>query len=145
MYPELWRSWSVAPRPAVRPIHLRTLILDYTMIGKVRPTSEPLVQLLLRATDRKCAGLITELGAWGPWINGGGWLRLDGQSVDRLFPGTPKIEAALDGAVLGKIEIAYQPGHPFGFLPAFFVVEFALCLPLWEANHWVAKAKEKID
>jgi hypothetical protein len=115
------------------------------MIGKVRSTSQPLMQLLLRATDRKCAGLITELGAWGPWINGGGWLRLDGQSVDLLFRETSKIEAALDDAILGQIEIAYQPGHPFGFLSSIYVGEVALCLPLWEPNHWVAKAKEKID
>jgi Nucleotidyltransferase domain len=95
--------------------------------------------------DRKCAGLITELGAWGPWINGGGWLRLDGQSVDLLFRETSKIEAALDDAILGQIEIAYQPGHPFGFLSSIYVGEVALCLPLWDPSHWVAKAKEKID
>jgi hypothetical protein len=95
--------------------------------------------------DRKCAGLVTALGAWGPWINGGGWLRLDGQPVDLLYRETSKIETALDNAIIGQIEIAYQPGHPFGFLSSIYVGEVALCLPVWDPSRWVAKAKAKID
>jgi hypothetical protein len=41
--------------------------------------------------------------------------------------------------------MAYQPGHPFGFLSSIYVGEVALCQPLWDPMHWVAKAKEKID
>jgi hypothetical protein len=95
--------------------------------------------------DRKCAGLITAIGEWGPWINGGGWLRLDGRPVDLLYRETAKIEAALDHAINGQIEIGYQPGHPFGFLSSIYVGEVALCQPLWDPGRWVAKAKAKIN
>jgi hypothetical protein len=40
--------------------------------------------------DRRCAGLVTAIGEWGPWINGGGWLQLDGHQVDR-----PRRDASL--------------------------------------------------
>ena len=70
---------------------------------------------------------------------------MDGQPVDLLYRETSKIETALDNAIIGQIEIAYQPGHPFGFLSSIYVGEIALCLPLWDPSHWVAKAKAKID
>src|SRR3982074_3141697 len=41
--------------------------------------------------------------------------------------------------------MAYQPGHPFGFFSSIYVGEVALCQPLWDPMHGVAKAKEKID
>ncbi len=58
--------------------------------------------------DRKSAGLVTAIGEWGPWINGGGWLQLEGRPVDLLYRETGKIEGALDNAINGQIEMAYQ-------------------------------------
>ncbi len=58
---------------------------------------------------------------------------------------TGKVEGALDNAINGQIEMAYQPGHPFGFLSSIYVGEVALCQPLWDPGHWVAKAKAKTD
>jgi hypothetical protein len=95
--------------------------------------------------DRRCAGLVTAIGDWGPWINGGGWLQIGGRRVDLLYRETTKIGAVLDDAINGRIEIAYQPGHPFGFLSSIYVSEVALCGPLWDPDHWVAKAKAKIN
>src|SRR5512145_3565151 len=34
--------------------------------------------------DSHRAGLITPIGGWGPWINGGGWLTVQLQAVDFL-------------------------------------------------------------
>src|SRR5687767_5158675 len=28
---------------------------------------------------------ITQIGEWGPWINGGGWFRIGGTKVDLLY------------------------------------------------------------
>jgi Nucleotidyltransferase domain len=67
--------------------------------------------------DRRCAGLVTAIGEWGQWINGGGWLRMDGHPIDLLYRETTKTEAVLDDAINRRIEIAYQPGHPFAFYP----------------------------
>src|SRR5258708_2198221 len=95
--------------------------------------------------DRKSAGLVTAIGEWGPSINGGGWLQFEERPVDLLYRETGKVEGALDNAINGQIEMAYQPGHPFGFQSSIYVGEVALCQPLWDPGHWVAKAKAKTD
>jgi Nucleotidyltransferase domain len=95
--------------------------------------------------DRRSSGLVTAIGGWGPWINGGAWLQLDRRPVDLLYRETAKVEMAIERAMEGEIEIVYQPGHPFGFLSPIYVGEVALCQPLWDPGHWVAKAKDKID
>jgi nucleotidyltransferase-like protein len=93
--------------------------------------------------DRGCRGLVTAIGEWGPWINGGGWLQMDGHPVDLLYRETTKIEAVLDDAIDGRVEIAYQPGHPFGFLSSIYVSEVALCSPLWDPDFGLRKQKQK--
>ena len=37
------------------------------------PAVEALDQVAATYDDRKQSGLVTEIGGWGPWINGGGW------------------------------------------------------------------------
>jgi Nucleotidyltransferase domain len=94
--------------------------------------------------DRKCAGLVTAIGDWGPWINGGAWLQLDGRPVDLLYRETKKMETAIDMAIDGRVEIVHQGGHPFGFLSSIYVGEVVHCQPLWDPDRWVANAKAKI-
>lgn len=36
--------------------------------------------------DERRNGVITSLGEWGPWINGGGWLKVDGALCHFLHP-----------------------------------------------------------
>lgn len=59
---------------------------------------------------------ITDIGDWGPWINGGGWLKVDGTDVDILFRDTRKVSATVDICLNGGIAIDHQCGHPFGFV-----------------------------
>ena len=42
------------------------------------PDVEDLRRLARDLDDRRLPDLATGLGAWGPWINGGGWLRVEG-------------------------------------------------------------------
>src|SRR5688572_22035902 len=35
--------------------------------------------------DEHRADVITEIGGWGPWINGGGWLKVEAHPVDFLY------------------------------------------------------------
>jgi predicted nucleotidyltransferase len=35
--------------------------------------------------DEHRKDIITDPGEWGPWINGGGWLKIDDMAVDILF------------------------------------------------------------
>jgi hypothetical protein len=115
------------------------------MIGETHSMSACWTQLRRSAMTARRSGLVTAFGGWGPWIDGGGWLQIDGHPVDLLYRETRKIEAVLDDAIDGRIEVAYQPGHPFGFLSSIYLSEVALCLPLWDPHRWIAKAKAKIN
>jgi hypothetical protein len=80
--------------------------------------------------DRGAAAEVTPLGGWGPWIDGGGWLLIDGIHVDLLYRDLERVASAIDDARAGKIEPHYQPGHPHAFLPTIYVGEAAYARPL---------------
>jgi hypothetical protein len=101
-------------------------------------------QVAAKHDDRKQSGLVTAIGGWGRWINGGGWLRVDGAAVDLLYRDTSKVESVIDRCILGDIEVAYQPGHPLGFLSPIYSSEIAVCRPLWDPAGWVAINKGRL-
>jgi hypothetical protein len=107
-------------------------------------TVETLDQVAARHDDRKQLGLVTSIGGWGPWINGGGWLRVDGAAIDLLYRDTSKVESVIDLCIAGHIEIAYQPGHPLGFLSSIYAGEVSVCRPLWDPTNWVASNKARL-
>jgi hypothetical protein len=94
--------------------------------------------------DRNQSGLVTPIGGWGPWINGGGWLRVGGAAVDFLYRDTSKVESVIDRCLVGDIEVAYQPGHPLGFLSSIYAGEVSVCRPLWDPAGWVTSSKRRL-
>ena len=101
-------------------------------------------QVAARYDDRREPGLVTAIGRWGPWINGGGWLRIDGSPVDLLYRDTSKVKSFIDRCIAGSIEVVYQPGHPFGFLSSIYEGEIAVCQTLWDPTGWVAGSKKRL-
>jgi predicted nucleotidyltransferase len=95
--------------------------------------------------DEHRADVITNLGGWGPWINGGGWLSIQSHPVDFLYRDLEKVSAVIDDCLHGKVEIFYQPGHPFGFVSSIYLAEVAVCQPLWDAEEIISELKKKID
>ncbi len=78
--------------------------------------------------------LITAIGEWGKWINGGGWLQIEGVAVDFLYRDIVKVNRVIEDCCNGKITIDYQPGHPHGFVSSIYMGEVAICLPLHDSN-----------
>jgi predicted nucleotidyltransferase len=87
--------------------------------------------------------LITAPGGWGPWINGGGWLTIQGQAVDLLFRDLYQVTRVILDALDGRFEMAYQPGHPQGFASYIYLAEVALCRPLWDPHNTIRGLKLK--
>ena len=77
-----WPPWRSAARGRgeVRPDSDVDLGLYYC--PGVPPNIEGLRRLAKELDDRHLPDLVTEIGEWGPWINGGGWLRVAGRPVD---------------------------------------------------------------
>jgi predicted nucleotidyltransferase len=94
--------------------------------------------------DENRTDVITPLGGWGPWINGGGWLRIQSTPVDFLYRDLVKVEAVIDSCLNGKVETFYQPGHPHGFVSSIYLGEVAICQPLWDPEGSIAELKSKV-
>ncbi len=65
-------------------------------------------------------------GEWGPWVNGGAWLTVDGVAVDWILRDLDRVEAVWSDCRAGSFEVGVQPGHPLGFWSPCYVGEVAL-------------------
>jgi hypothetical protein len=86
---------------------------------------------------------VTALGEWGPWINGGGWLRLGGHKVDLLYRDMTKVAAVIADCTAGSVTMHYQPGHPHGFCSAIWMGEVALCRSIRDPTGAIAALKAR--
>lgn len=82
--------------------------------------------------DNHRENVLNTPGQWGPWINGGAWLTVDGTPIDILLRNKEKVEDVVKDCIEGKITIDYQSGHPFGFINAIYAAETHYCKPLWQ-------------
>ena len=74
------------------------------------------LRLLARELDdRHPPDAVTDFGEWGPWINGGGWLTIEGRRVDWLYRDLDLIERTVGECSVGRPAVYFQPGHPHGF------------------------------
>lgn len=94
--------------------------------------------------DEHRKNVITDPDDWGPWINGGGWLNIDGIAVDILFRDTHKVITVIDDCINGKISIDYQCGHPFGFVNSIYMGEVAYCKILSTNNNIILEQKKRL-
>ncbi len=96
------------------------------------------------ADDAHRPNVVTPIGGWGPWINGGGWLTVQAHPVDLLYRDLRTVTTVVRECVAGHPQIAYQPGHPHGFLTAIYLAEIALCRVLWDPTGALAHLKEQV-
>jgi hypothetical protein len=88
---------------------------------------------------------VTAVGEWGPWINGGAWLTVEGRRVDLLYRDLGKVRAVIEGCHAGRVERVYQPGHPHAFVSSIYMGEVALCRVLWDPDTVLGPLKRQCD
>jgi Nucleotidyltransferase domain len=59
------------------------------------PDVERLRGVVRSLVDEPAAAQVTEVGGWGPWIVGGGWLTIGGQKVDLLYRPIESVETVI--------------------------------------------------
>ncbi|WP_169082452.1 nucleotidyltransferase domain-containing protein [Paenibacillus sp. PL91] len=91
--------------------------------------------------DSRQKNLVTRIGEWGPWINGGGWLEIRSVPVDFLYRDLDKVSAVVDDCLQGKISVHYQAGHPHAFCSSIYMGEAAVCKSLWDPNGRIKQLK----
>lgn len=70
---------------------------------------------------------ISEIGGWGPWVNGGAWLVVGGTRVDWIYRDVDRVAAIWADCCAGRYEIGVQAGHPLGYYSHVYPGEVALC------------------
>ena len=86
---------------------------------------------------------VTQLGEWGQWINGGGWLTIDGVKVDLLYRELDLVHHVVDEAQAGRFTMDYQVGHPHGFCSVILAGEVATCRILHECSGQLSDLKKR--
>jgi predicted nucleotidyltransferase len=107
------------------------------------PDITALNRLASELDDKHRVNLVTAIGEWGKWINGGAWLQVEGVAVDFLYRDLAKVNRVIDDCHAGQITIDYQPGHPHGFVSSIYMGEVAICQPLYDPDGVLETLKTK--
>ncbi|MER5476096.1 nucleotidyltransferase domain-containing protein [Streptomyces sp. NPDC002734] len=84
-------------------------------------------------------------GEWGPWINGGVWLIVDGTKTDILLRDHDRVDTVLRQAAEGTITVDHQPGHPHGFVSTIYAGEVRHNVPLHDPRGRLAASRALVD
>jgi hypothetical protein len=95
--------------------------------------------------ERHASGLVTPLGAWGPGVNGAGWLTIGGRRVDLLYRDLWRVRAVIEQCLRGEIGAVYQLGHPLGFQNQIYAGELHVCRTLYDPAAELAALKQLVE
>ncbi|GAA1680222.1 nucleotidyltransferase domain-containing protein [Nonomuraea maheshkhaliensis] len=86
---------------------------------------------------------VTDPGGWGPWVDGGGWLTVDGWRVDWIYRDLDRVRRVWADCQAGRYEIGFQVGHPLGFYSHAYAGEVSLCQVLADPGRELAALREE--
>lgn len=93
--------------------------------------------------SEKRIGLIAPPGAWGNWVNGGGWLMINGYHVDLILRDILRVEQAIMDCHAGRITAHYQTRHPHAYLNAMYMGELAICRIVSDCDGKIQELQDK--
>lgn len=87
---------------------------------------------------------ITRPGDWGPWVDGGGWLRIQGMPVDWIYRDLGRVRGAWRDCCAGRVVFHTQAGHPLGVPNFAYAGEVALGVVLSDPTGSLAGLKDEM-
>lgn len=88
--------------------------------------------------------VVTDLGGWGRWVNGGAWLTIQGQRVDFLYKNIDFISTIIDDCNRGEIQWDYFQQPPYGFYSYMYCAEIQMSKILYDPVGAIQKLQSKI-
>ncbi|MBC2640574.1 nucleotidyltransferase domain-containing protein [Rhodococcus sp. 4CII] len=101
----------------------------------------------LTGLAQECAGAgasATRTGEWGPWVDGGAWLSIDGTAVDWLYRDLDRVIAVWQDTQQGVYGFHAQTGHPFGFADIAYPGELAPAVILADPSGRLAALRAEV-
>ncbi|MFJ4870901.1 nucleotidyltransferase domain-containing protein [Streptomyces sp. NPDC088757] len=117
---------------------------DYDLGLYYRSTLDTDALRLLAAELTGGPGEVSEPGGWGPWVDGGGWLTVDGHRMDWIYRDLDRVRRVREECEAGRFEIGTQPGHPLGFSSPSYVGELALGRVLADPSGELRALQERV-
>jgi Predicted nucleotidyltransferases len=93
--------------------------------------------------DERREALIAPPGGWGRWVNGGGWLVVDGRRVDVILRDLGRVRRAVDDSLAGRVDAHYQTGHPHAFINVMYAGEVAMAKILADGGGELGRLKAR--
>ncbi|MBU2662841.1 nucleotidyltransferase domain-containing protein [Actinoplanes bogorensis] len=87
---------------------------------------------------------VTGPGGWGPWVDGGGWLEVDGGAVDFIYRDLDRVRGVVADVEQGRYAFHEQAGHPLGFGSHAYAGELGLCRVLSDPTGEVSKLRSRL-
>ncbi|WP_264349418.1 DUF4037 domain-containing protein [Streptomyces milbemycinicus] len=84
-------------------------------------------------------------GGWGPWVNGGAWLDVDGQAVDWILRDVDRVRTVWEDCRAGRYEVGTQIGHPLGFWSPCYVGEVSLGRVLADPGGELGELRREVE
>jgi predicted nucleotidyltransferase len=69
---------------------------------------------------------VTEPGGWGPWVDGGAWLAIEGHRIDWIYRDLDRVHRIWQECQAGRFDAGVQAGHPLGVYSHAYVGEVAV-------------------
>lgn len=82
-------------------------------------------------------------GDWGPWVDGGAWLSINGANVDWIYRDLDRVHQAWKDARAGRFYFHGQVGHPLGVPDFAYVGEVALGVVLSDRSGELTKLHDE--
>ena len=88
--------------------------------------------------------VVTDLGGWGRWVNGGAWLTIKGQRVDFLYRNIDFVSKIIDDCLKGEIQLDGPQQPPYGFHSYIYCAEVRICTVLYDPDGVIQELKSKV-
>ncbi|WP_102128136.1 nucleotidyltransferase family protein [Deinococcus planocerae] len=99
---------------------------------------------LCRDLDESGSASATPPGGWGPWVDGGAWLTVEGQRVDLIYREVRRVEKSVGDALAGRVSVHAQPGHPHGIHGHHYAAELATGLILHDPSGRLERLRARL-
>src|SRR5690625_5226710 len=100
-----------------------------------------LSKIATKLDDEHRENLISSLGEWGDWINGGGWIVVQGYHVDLIFRDVNRVSQVIDDCLAGTVSAHYHTGHPHAYLNVMYMGEISICTILHDPMERIARSE----
>ena len=88
--------------------------------------------------------VVTDFYDWGPWMNGGAWIRTHAGRMDLIYRNLDQVDRVIRDAQAGESEWDYAQTPTYGFHAASYLAEIEICIPLHDPDALLAARKRQV-